>query len=80
MFCDVFVGFSSALENISRIREEIADKWVKLIVEAIACSSKKEDNVESSEEDTTIFNKRDPNKEELQKIMVMSHIKLSFHK
>jgi hypothetical protein len=33
-----------------------------LIVEAIACSSKKVDNVESSEEDTTIFNKGDPNK------------------
>jgi hypothetical protein len=62
MFCDVFAGFASALENISRIREEKADKWVKLIVEAIACSSKKVDNVESSEEDTTIFNKGDPNK------------------
>jgi hypothetical protein len=50
------------LENISRIREKKEDKQVKLIVEAIACSFKKENDGGSSEEDTTIFNKGDPSK------------------
>jgi hypothetical protein len=45
MFCDVFAGFASTLENISKIKEEKEDKRVKLIVEPIAHSSKKEDNV-----------------------------------
>jgi hypothetical protein len=62
MFCDVFASFASTLENISRIRDEKEDKRVKSIVEAIAQSSKKEDNVESSEEDTTILNKGNPSK------------------
>ena len=48
--------------NISRIREEKEDKRVKSIVEAIARSSQKEDNVESSGKDATILNKGDPSK------------------
>ena len=79
MFHDVFTGLASTLENISRFREEKVDKHVKLIVKTICRSSKKEEDVESSEEDTTIL-KRDPNKEGTSKKKVMSHIKPSFHR
>ena len=63
MFCDVFGGFASTLVNISRFREYKEDKRVKLILETIVHSSKEEDDVESREEDTIIFNKGDPSKE-----------------
>jgi hypothetical protein len=42
--------------KIFQIKEKKEDKRVKSIVEAISCSSKKEDNVGPSEEDATILN------------------------
>jgi hypothetical protein len=78
MFCDVFASFASILENISKIKEEKEDKRVKLIREAITCSSKKEDNIGLSQEDTAIF-EGDPSKGRTSNGMVMSHVKPSFY-
>jgi hypothetical protein len=78
MFCDVFAGFASTLENISKIREDIEDKWVKSIIEARAHSYEKVDNIGSSEVDTTIL-EGDPNKGGTSKKIGNVNKKLSFH-
>jgi hypothetical protein len=62
MFWDVFASFAFTLVNIFKIREDKKDNQAKSIIEALACSSKKKDNVGSSEEDTIIL-ERDPSKE-----------------
>jgi hypothetical protein len=59
MFCNVFVSFTSKLENISEHKE---DKQVKSIIREIAYLPKRKDNARSSEEDTTIF-EGNPSKE-----------------
>jgi hypothetical protein len=72
MFCDVFAGCASTLENISETMEDKEDKQVKSIIKAIACLSQK-DHVGSSEEDTTIHEGDPPKKGTLKKNGNITH-------